>query len=76
MRSVYSQEILELELRRLSSAPRIVPRLAALVKDPNMNPEDVIEVIRHDPALTARVIGACKSAAVHHGGEVSNVLLF
>ena len=74
MRSVYSQEILEFELRRLSSAPRIVPRLAALVKDPNMNPEDVIEVIRHDPALTARVIGACKSAAVHHGGEVSNVL--
>lgn len=74
MRSAYSQEILEFELRRLSSAPRIVPRLAALVKDPNMNPEDVIEVIRHDPALTARIIGACKSAAVHRGDEVSNVM--
>lgn len=74
MRSVYSQDILEFELRRLSSAPRIVPKLAALVKDPNMNPEDVIEVIRHDPALTARVIGACSSAAVHRGSEVTSVI--
>jgi len=74
MRSVYTQEILEFELRRLSSAPRIVPKLQALVKDPNMNPEDVIDVIRHDPALTARIIGACKSAAVHRGEEVTNVM--
>ena len=69
----YNREILEYELRRLSSAPRIVPKLAALVKDPNMNPEDVIEVIKHDPALTARIIAACKSATVNRGAVVTTV---
>ncbi len=74
MSSVYTRDTLSFELQRLSSAPRIVPKLAALVKDPNMNPEDVIEVIRHDPALTTRLIAACKSAAVNHGEEVHSVI--
>lgn len=73
MAVVYSREILEYELQRLSSAPRIVPKLAALVRNPNLNPEDVIEVIRHDPSLTTRLIASCKSAAVHRGSEVTNV---
>jgi HD-like signal output (HDOD) protein len=73
MAAVYSREILEYELQRLSSAPRIVPKLAALVRNPNLNPEDVIEVIRHDPSLTTRLIASCKSAAVHRGSEVTNV---
>jgi HD-like signal output (HDOD) protein len=69
-----TRDILEVELHRLSAAPRIIPKLAALVRDPNMNPEDVIDVIRHDPALTARLIAACKSAAFHRPVEVSNVI--
>jgi HD-like signal output (HDOD) protein len=69
-----TRDILEVELHRLSAAPRIIPKLAALVRDPNMNPEDVIDVIRHDPALTARLIAACKSAAFHRQVEVSNVI--
>jgi len=73
MALAYSREILEYELQRLSSAPRIVPKLAALVRNPNLNPEDVIEVIKHDPSLTTRLIASCKSAAVHHGAEVTNV---
>jgi HD-like signal output (HDOD) protein len=69
-----TRDILEVELHRLSSAPRIIPKLAALVRDPNMNPEDVIDVIRHDPALTARLIAACQSAAFHRQVEVNNVI--
>ena len=69
-----TRDILEVELHRLSAAPRIIPKLAALVRDPNMNPEDVIDVIRHDPALTARLIAACKSAAFHRQVEVSYVI--
>jgi HD-like signal output (HDOD) protein len=69
-----TRDILEVELHRLSAAPRIIPKLAALVRDPNMNPEDVIDVIRHDPALTARLIAACKSAAFHRQVQVSNVI--
>jgi len=73
MAAVYSLETLEYELQRLSSAPRIVPKLAALVRNPNLNPEDVIEVIRHDPSLTTRLIASCKSAAVHRGEDVTTV---
>ena len=69
-----TRDIVEVELHRLSAAPRIIPKLAALVRDPNMNPEDVIDVIRHDPALTARLIAACKSAAFHRQVQVSNVI--
>jgi HD-like signal output (HDOD) protein len=70
----YTRDTLELDRRRISCAPRIIPKLAALVKDPNMNPEDVIEVIKHDPALTTRLIAACKSAAVNHGEDVATVV--
>jgi HD-like signal output (HDOD) protein len=73
MTPAFTRDSLEFELHRLSSAPRIIPRLAVLVNDPNMNPDDVIEVIRHDPALTTRLMAACKSAAIHHGAEVTNV---
>jgi HD-like signal output (HDOD) protein len=73
MPSTFTRDSLEFELRHLSSAPRIIPKLAMLVNDPNLNPDDVIEVIRHDPALTARLISACKSAAIHYGTNVTNV---
>lgn len=73
MTPAFSRETLEYELNRLSSAPRIIPKLAVLVKDPNMNPDDVLEVIRHDPALTMRLIAACKSAAINRGDEVTSV---
>ncbi|MFA5264410.1 MAG: HDOD domain-containing protein [Opitutaceae bacterium] len=73
MPSAFTRDSLEFELHHLSSAPRIIPKLAVLVNDPNMDPDDVIEVIRHDPALTTRLIAACKSAAIHHGTDVTNV---
>jgi HD-like signal output (HDOD) protein len=69
-----TRDALEFDMHRLSAAPRIIPKLAALVRDPNMNPEDVIEVIRHDPVLTARLIKACKSAALHRQVEITNVI--
>jgi HD-like signal output (HDOD) protein len=69
----YTREALEYELRRIPAAPRIIPKLAALVRDPNLNPEDVFEVIRHDPSLTARLIALCRSATVHRGSEVNTV---
>lgn len=57
----------------LSMAPRIVPRLLALLKDTDSNPEEIVEVIRLDPSLVARLIATCKSAAIQRGEEIASV---
>lgn len=57
----------------LSMAPRIVPRLLALIQNPNANPEDIIELLRLDAALTAALIAVCRSAAIKRGDEVETV---
>lgn len=69
----YTRDALEFDLHRVSSAPRVIPKLAALVRDPNINPEDVYEVIRHDPALTARLIALCRSASLNRQDDITTV---
>jgi HD-like signal output (HDOD) protein len=54
-------------------APRLVPRLLALVQDPDANPEDIIELIRMDAAISTMIIAVCRSAAIQRGEEVSSV---
>lgn len=58
---------------QLSMAPRLVPKLLDLIQDPNSNTEEFIELIRMDPALSAAVLQACRSATVQRGDEVRSV---
>lgn len=57
---------IEYHLSTVSGAPRVIPKLDALIKDPNMNPEDVVNLIRMDPHLSIRLLQACRNRI---GGE-------
>lgn len=50
------------ETQFLPAAFELVPRLLALTADPEANSEQIAEVIRLDPGLTADVLRVCNSA--------------
>jgi putative nucleotidyltransferase with HDIG domain len=49
---------------RLSTAPRILPRLLDVLSDPNSDVSQIIELISFDPGLTSKVLRASNSAFV------------
>src|SRR5260370_37711586 len=65
---------------RLSSGPRILPRLLEVLSDPASDVSQVIELISFDQGLTAKVLRASNSAFVglpepaRDVGEAANLL--
>jgi putative nucleotidyltransferase with HDIG domain len=49
-------------VRLLPPAPRVVPQLMKLLKQPDVDSSKVVKVISFDPALTANVLRICNSA--------------
>jgi len=60
-------------LRQLSPAPMVLPRLQKLLRDPNSGLFDVVELVKLDGALTARVIHMSNSAMFGRGGVCSTL---
>lgn len=50
------------KVRHLPPAPRVVPELLALLKEPDIHSERVVDMISLDPSLTASVLQLCNSA--------------
>jgi HD-like signal output (HDOD) protein len=50
------------KLDELGTLPEVTLRINAIVKDPNSTPDELEEVINHDPALVARVMKIANSA--------------
>ncbi len=53
---------LETLLRDLPPTPAVMPRLMAMLSDPESNTEDVLELIALDPGLASTVLRASRSA--------------
>jgi HD-like signal output (HDOD) protein len=65
---MFRQEIHEAcDLGRLPSGPRVLSQLASAVRRPDVQLNDVADLFRSDPALTARVVGACNSSFYSRG---------
>ena len=60
---------LETLLRDLPPTPAVMPRLMALLTDPESNTDDVLELIGLDPGLTATVLRASRSAYYGSRGQ-------
>jgi HD-like signal output (HDOD) protein len=60
-------------IERLPASPQIIPQLQKLVEDGDQNPDDVLDAIKLDPALAARVLQACNSAAFASASRVDNI---
>lgn len=66
-KSAVSPEEIIRELDHLPSAPRVLPRLKYLLCDGNTAMGEVVEMIRLDPGIAARVLQFGNSAYFSHG---------
>jgi HD-like signal output (HDOD) protein len=55
------------DLEHLPSAPRVLPRLKQLLCDGNSATDEVVEMVRLDPGIAARVLQFGNSAYFSHG---------
>lgn len=55
------------DLEHLPSAPRVLPRLKQLLTDGNTATSEVVELVRLDPGIAARVLQFGNSAYFSHG---------
>lgn len=60
-------------LRQLSPAPMILPRLQRLLTNPNSGLFEIVELVRLDAALTARVIQVSNSAWFGRGAACQTI---
>lgn len=60
-------------LEELPATPQILPRLQALLKDPNASQQDIVALLRLEGGLTARVIRVANSPIFARGGPVENL---
>jgi putative nucleotidyltransferase with HDIG domain len=49
-------------VKNLPPAPRVLPRLLAVLNKPDVDTSEVVDLITFDPALTAQVLKYCNSA--------------
>ncbi len=61
------------EVKHLPSAPRVLPRLKALLGDPNSAMSEIVALIRFDPGIAARVLQTGNSAYFSKGARCTTV---
>ena len=60
--SPLSLDFIDAQIKDLSAAPQILPKLQTLIRDCNTNPDDIFTLIKLDQTLTTRVIKTSNSA--------------
>lgn len=71
--SSISREALLHVVKNLPAAPRILAQLGHLLLDPNSDLSDVIQLLKHDSGLTARVIRVSNSAVYGAGSRAGSL---
>lgn len=61
------------EVKHLPSAPKVLPRLKALLGDPNSAMSEIVALIRLDPGIAARVLQTANSAHFNQGVRCTTV---
>ena len=53
--------------------PATVQRLLAVIDDPRSDAEDIVEAVRHDPAITGQILRVCNSSATGLSRKVGSL---
>ncbi len=61
------------ELRHLPSAPKVLPRLKRLLMDGNSSMQEIVQLVRVDPGIAARVLQTANSAFYSKGARCFTV---
>jgi HD-like signal output (HDOD) protein len=57
----------------LPTAPMILPKLLNALSDPNVNVDEVVNLVVHEPALAAKVLKLCNSALFAGAEPTANI---
>ena len=71
--SPLSLDFIDAQIKDLSAAPQILPKLQALIRDCNTNPDDIFTLIKLDQTLTTRVIKTSNSAFFAPKSRIDNI---
>lgn len=66
-------EDIESNIKELSVAPQVLPKLQTMVSDCNTNPDDIRELIRMDAALSAMILKTANSAFYNPGYHIDSI---
>jgi putative nucleotidyltransferase with HDIG domain len=61
------------KVKQLPPAPRTLAKLLSLLGDPDVDTTEIVELITHEPALTATVLQRCNAAFFAAGQPVTTV---
>lgn len=61
------------QIKLLSVAPQILPKLQQLIEDMNTNPDDILDLIKLDAAMATRVIKTSNTAYFSPGFRINNI---
>lgn len=64
---------LQTDLKELAVSPQILPKLQQMVSDCNTNPDDIRDMVRMDPALSAMILKTANSAYFNPGYHIDSV---
>lgn len=70
---VLTPDIIVREVKHLPSAPKVLPRLKALLSDANSSMPEIVALIRLDPGISARVLQMGNSAFFNAGARCVTV---
>jgi len=71
--SPISLDFIDAQIKDLSAAPQILPKLQNLIRDCNTNPDDIFTLIKLDQTLTTRVIKTSNSAFFAPRSGIDNI---
>lgn len=60
-----------IDIGKLPPGPRVMAQLVSVIRRPGVQLDDVAELFRSDPALTARVMAVCNSVYCSPGGRIT-----
>lgn len=68
----YREEIIE-RVNLLPPIPHVAMKLSALLSDPKVNINELVETVKYDPGLTARLIVMANSAYAGVSGSITSI---
>jgi len=66
-------EDIQPELEGMAVSPQILPKLQELISDCNTNPDEIRDMIRMDPALSAMILKTANSAYFNPGYHIDSI---
>ena len=66
-------EEIQPDINGIAVAPQLLPKLQQMISDCNTNPDEIRDMVRMDPALSAMILKTANSAYFNHGYHIDSI---